>query len=178
MKTLYPLFHANFLNKSKLLLISIIALNLTACWQVTVVKPPVETNQQDDAKVEDDEKSTTIFNKHIEKINNSPKDKKNVVGKLFSKKQEKNLQNTQTELLPINSNLGSISYDVSSWSSLQVEPVSIAKITANPALISQVGLILVIILKLVGTLLILMIVMRLNKPVSIMQKKLINFLAN
>ncbi len=141
MKTLYPLFYANFLNKSKLLLMSIIVLNLTACWQVTVVKPPVESNQQDDDKAEKNEKSTSVFDSHIEKIKNIPSDNKNVVEKLFAKKQEKKSQqrqNTPTKLLPTNSNLSSIDYDVNSWSTAQVEPLGIVEVTNNPELISQV----------------------------------------
>ncbi len=127
MKTLYPLFPAHLLTKIKLLLLSIIALNLTACWQVTVVKPPVENNQQDDNNAE-----------NHKKINHTPKKEKNVVAKLFAKKQEEKPKNRQTELLPINSNLGSINYDVTSWKTAQVEPLNIAKITDNPELIAEV----------------------------------------
>ncbi len=139
MKTLYPLFHANFLNKFKLLLLSIIALNLTACWQVTVVKSPMESNQQADDKAKKNEKKEkSVFDSHIETIKNIPKSQKNVVEKLFSGDDEKKSKNSQTKLLPINSNLGSISYDVDSWNNSQVEPLELANFINNPELIAPV----------------------------------------
>ncbi|MBS9779816.1 MAG: hypothetical protein KGV51_04235 [Moraxellaceae bacterium] len=109
------------------MLLSIITLNLTACWQVTVVKPPVEDTQQENERAE-----------HKKKIKHTAKKEKNVVEKLFAKKEEKKPQNVQTELLPINSNLGSIDYDVNSWSNSQVEPLDIETITNNPELIAKV----------------------------------------
>ncbi len=138
MKTLNSLFLAKTLNKSRLLLLSIIALNLTACWDVTVVKPPVETKQQDKDKAEDNKKS--IFNKRMETIKDTPESKKNVVERLFSKKQEddEEQQNKQSELLPVNSNLGSIDYGIDSWSKLEVKPLDMAEVTANPEFIAPV----------------------------------------
>ncbi len=138
MNTLYPLFTANFLNKSKLLLLAIITLNLTACWQVTVVRSPVENSRQDVDKAKNNQKEKSVFDSHIKKMKNIPSDNENVVKKLFANKEEKKTKNSQAELLPTNSNLGSIDYDVNSWNSLQVEALAIAEITNNPELIAPV----------------------------------------
>ncbi len=132
------------------LVLSSLAL-LTGCWQVTVVKPAIETStttspyadilnpNSNVAKQTLSEKEKSAQVKQQEKAQQSKKKASNSTSKPATNSQNKHkIKQEHRELLPVSSNHNTTDYDVESWNKDKISPLNIHTVAENPEALAKI----------------------------------------
>ncbi len=145
-------FAVQFLSKplfkllSGSLVLSSLAL-LTGCWQVTVVKPAIETSTTTSPYVDMlnpnsnalSEKEKSAQEKQQENTQQSKKKVSNSTSKPVTSNQSKHkIKQEHRELLPVSSNHSTTDYDVESWNKDKITPLNIHTVAENPEALAKI----------------------------------------
>ncbi len=130
-----------------ILLLSTSSSCLTACWQVTVVKPAMEASNASiqgtdmldmDKDGKTDSKQANKDTKQTNKANKQSTSKKSNSNAQSTKHTTAKVNKTTRNFLPVISNRNAIDYGFQSWSTAEVSPININTIAETPEALAEV----------------------------------------